>query len=151
MTNEQGNEPSKPWEWSILKSALENAVMGAFGDGYSARQDGEASIKDSQIKLQNVTLRVYEALSAKDTLYQAKVKALEDKLWYYQSYLDGEHGTMPEIIAKLKKYSAVVEAARVRAAYKCNDTCAFQLKGEYGCSCGHLKLVEALNNIGEQD
>jgi hypothetical protein len=53
---------SKPWEWSILKSAIENAVMGAFSDGYSVRQGDGASIKDAQEKTQHLTLRVYEAL-----------------------------------------------------------------------------------------
>ena len=56
---------------------------------------------------------IKEALDAKDAEHEKAMEEIKDKLWYYQSYLDGEHGTMPEIIGKLKAQSTLLSELAV--------------------------------------
>lgn len=47
-------------------------------------------------------------------------------------------------IAKAKE--ALIKAAFFRTTHGCNDTCGCQL-GNYPCSCGHIRLTEALRTL----
>lgn len=45
------------------------------------------------------------------TRLEGDLKEAEDKLWYYESYLNGEHGTMPEILGKINSLTALLRQA----------------------------------------
>jgi hypothetical protein len=55
---------------------------------------------------------------------------LSDELWYYKSYLDGEHGTFPEIIEKLKENTKLREALERIAKGDCIDCGADKIATE---------------------